>query len=147
MVVPTEIHQRAIALLEQLPGESLVKAVEFLEVLSHEALQVSAAQQPSADEAALLQTIQRRLSSEHQDRLAYLRQQNEMGVITDAEHKELLMYVERVEQQDAERAEALIRLAQLRQVSLQVTKLNVIATPTTVNGVVGRDEIAGGFSE
>ncbi|MTJ19541.1 MULTISPECIES: hypothetical protein [Nostocales] len=41
MIAPTEIRQRAIALLEQLPGESLVKAVEFLESLSHQALQVS----------------------------------------------------------------------------------------------------------
>lgn len=31
MAVPTEIRQRVIALLEQLPGESLIKAVEFLE--------------------------------------------------------------------------------------------------------------------
>ncbi|KYC43763.1 hypothetical protein WA1_00945 [Scytonema hofmannii PCC 7110] len=114
MAVPTEIRQRAIALLEQLPGESLVKAVEFLETLSHEALQVSEALKPSPDETALLQIIQRRLSSEEQDRLAYLRQQNEMGVMTDTEHQELLMYIERVEQQDAERAEALIKLAQLR---------------------------------
>ncbi len=120
MAVPTEIRQRAIALLEQLPGESLVKAVEFLETLSHEALQGSEAPRSSVGEAALLQIIQRRLSSEEQDRLAYLRQQNEMGAITDTEHQELLMYVKRVEQQDAERAEALIKLAQLRQVDLKV---------------------------
>ncbi len=41
MAVPTEIRKRAIALLEQLPGESLLKAVEFLEALSHEPLLVS----------------------------------------------------------------------------------------------------------
>ncbi len=120
MAVPTEIRKRAIALLEQLPGESLVKAVEFLEALSHEALQVSEAPNPEISEAALLQIIQHRLSPEEQDRLAYLRQQNEIGVITDTEHQELLMYVERVEQQDGERAEALIKLAQLRQVDLKV---------------------------
>ncbi len=120
MAVPTEICTRAIALLEQLPGESLVKAVEFLEALSQEALQVSEAANSQISEAALLQIIQHRLSFEEQDRLAYLRQQNEIGVITDTEHKELLMYVERVEQRDAERAEALIKLAQLRQVDLKV---------------------------
>ncbi|MEH2051321.1 hypothetical protein [Nostoc sp.] len=120
MAVPTEIRKRAIALLEQLPGESLVKAVEFLEALSHEALQVSEAPNPQVSEAALLQIIQHRLSPEEQDRLAYLRQQNEIGVITDTEHQELLIYVERVEQQDAERAEALIKLAQLRKVDLKV---------------------------
>ncbi|MBW4617706.1 MAG: hypothetical protein KME21_31855 [Desmonostoc vinosum HA7617-LM4] len=120
MTVPTEIRNRAIALLEQLPGESLVKAVEFLEALSHEALQVSEAPNPEISEAALLQIIQHRLFPEEQERLAYLRQQNEIGVITDTEHQELLMYVERIEQQDAERAEALIKLAQLRKVDLKV---------------------------
>lgn len=68
----------------------------------------------------MLQIIQQCLSPKEQDRLAYLRQQNEIGVITDTEHQELLMYVERIEQQDAERAEALIKLAQLRKVDLQV---------------------------
>ncbi len=126
MAVATEIRKRAIpsvscanALLEQLPGESLVRAVEFLEALSHEVLQVSVTL-PEASEAALLEIIQRRLSSVEQERLTYLRQQNEAGVITDAEHQELLVFVERVEQQDAERAEALIKLAQLRQVDLKV---------------------------
>ncbi|MBN3957610.1 MAG: hypothetical protein HWQ39_01730 [Nostoc sp. NMS8] len=120
MAVPTEIRKRAIALLEQLPGESLVKAVEFLEALCHEALQVSEAPNPQVSEAALLQIIQHHLSPEEQDRLAYLRQQNEIGVITHTEHQELLIYVERVEQQDAERAEALMKLAQLRKVDLKV---------------------------
>ena len=98
-VEPTEIRKRAIALLEQLPGESLVRAVEFLEALSHEALQVSIISK--ASEAALLEIIQHRLSPEEQQKLAYLRQQNEAGVITDTEHQELLIFVERVEQQDS----------------------------------------------
>jgi hypothetical protein len=132
MAVPTEIRKRAIALLEQLPGESLVKAVEFLEALSREALQVSEAPNPQISEAALLQIIQHRLSPEEQDRLAYLRQQNEIGVITDTEHQELLMYVERVEQQDAERAEALIKLAQLRKVDLKVLIKEFLPTHSNV---------------
>lgn len=74
MAVPTEIRQRVIALLEQLPGESLVRAVEFLEALSHEALQVSLISKPEANETALLEIIQRRLSPEEQERLVYLRQ-------------------------------------------------------------------------
>jgi len=120
MAVPTEIHQRAIALLKNLPGASLVKAVEFLESLSHEVLEGSRSSQPEANEAALLEIIQRRLLPEEQARLADLRHQNEAGVITDPEHQELLMYVDRVEQHDADRAEALIKLAQLRQVDLKV---------------------------
>lgn len=119
MAVAKEIRKRAIALLEQLPGESLARAVEFLEALSHEVLQGSVTP-PEASEPALLEIIQRRLSPVEQERLTYLRQQNQAGVITDAEHQELLMFVERVEQQDTERAEALIKLAQLRQVDLKV---------------------------
>jgi hypothetical protein len=119
MTVPTEIRQRAIALLEQLPGESLVRAVEFLETLSHEALQESGTT-PEVKETALLEIIQRRLPPEDQKRLAYLRQRNEAEEITDVEHQELLIYIDRVEQQDAERAEALIKLAQMRQVDLKV---------------------------
>jgi hypothetical protein len=132
MAVPTEIRKRAIALLEQLPGESLVKAVEFLEALSHEALQVSEASKPEVSEAALLQIIQHRLSDEEQDRLTYLRQQNEIGVITDTEHQELLMYVDRVEQQDAERAEALIKLAQIRDCDLKILINEFLPTHSNV---------------
>jgi hypothetical protein len=119
MIAPTEIRQRAIALLEQLPGESLVKAVEFLESLSHQALHVSEIKTSEARETELIQIIQRRFSSEQQDRLNYLRQQNETEEITETEHQELLIYVELIEKQDAERAEALIQLAQIRGVDLQ----------------------------
>jgi hypothetical protein len=60
------------------------------------------------------------LYAEQQDRLNYLRQQNEIGDITEIEHQELFIYVELIEKQDAERAEALIQLAQIRGVDLQV---------------------------
>ena len=120
MTAPTEIRQKAIALLEQLRGESLVKAVEFLESLSGEFLQRSETSKTPNSETALLQIIQRRLSPEEQDRLSYLRQQNEHEEITETEYQELLEYVNCVEQQDVERAEALINLAKLRQVDLKV---------------------------
>ena len=120
MTAPTEIRQRAMTLLEQLPGESLIKAVEFLESLSHEFLQLSETSKTPNSETALLQIIQRRLSPEEQHRLSYLRQQNENEEITETEYQELLKYINRIEQQDAERAEALIQLAQLRQVDLKV---------------------------
>ena len=119
MTAPTEIRQRAIALVEQLPGESLVKAVEFLEALRREANQVSEATSPEPEEETLLSIIQRRLPSNDQTRLAYLRKLIETGDITEAEHQELLAYVDRVESQDAERAEALLHLARLRNVDLK----------------------------
>ncbi|BAZ87916.1 hypothetical protein [Dolichospermum compactum] len=132
MTATTEIRQRAITLLEQLPGESLIKAVEFLESLSHEFLQLSAASKTPNSETALLQIIQRRLSPEEQHRLSYLREQNENEEITETEYQELLKYINRIEQQDAERAEALIKLAQLRQVDLKVLIDEFLSTDINV---------------
>ncbi len=119
MTAPTEIRNRAIALVEQLRGESLVKAVEFLEALCRETNQGRDATLVEPNEVALLSIVQRRLPPDDQTRLAYLRQLNETGEITEAEHQELLAYVDRVESQDAERAEALIQLARLRNVDLK----------------------------
>jgi hypothetical protein len=132
MAVATEFRQRAIALLENLPGESLIKAVEYLETLAQAALQPSVVTDLEANESALLETIQHRLSSEEQARLNYLRQQNEMGIITDTEHQELLVYIDRIERQDNDRAEALIKLAQLRQVDLKVLVSEFLPTRRNV---------------
>ncbi|MBD2384861.1 hypothetical protein [Cylindrospermum sp. FACHB-282] len=132
MTAPTEIRRRAMTLLEQLPRESLVKAVEFLESLSHESIQLTETPKTPNSEAALLQIIQHRLSPEAQDKLSYLRQQNETGEITETEYQELLTYIDRIEQQDAERAEALIQLAQLRQVDLKVLINEFLPTDNNV---------------
>ncbi|MBE9200515.1 hypothetical protein IQ233_15565 [Nodularia sp. LEGE 06071] len=120
MTEPTDIRQRAIALLQQLPRESLVKALEFLESLAYESLPLSETPETPNSEAALLQIIQRCLSLEEQNRFSDLRQQKENGEITETENQELLTYINSVEQQEAERAEALIQLAQIRQVDLNV---------------------------
>ena len=58
--------------------------------------------------------------ADKQKRLDYLCQQNETGKITEQEHQELLNYVDQIEQEDAKRAEALIQLAQFRQVDLKI---------------------------
>lgn len=117
MTAPTEIRQRAIALIEKLPEETLIKAIDLLETLCVDNGVVT------LGEETLLQRIQRRLPTDDQTRLTYLRQRNETGEITETEHQELLGYVDRVERQDAERAEALIQLARLRNVELK-TLLN-----------------------
>ncbi len=70
-------------------------------------------------ERALLEVIQKRLPKEQRERLNYLRQRNEDEEITEAEHQELLMYVERVKQQDAGLG-ALIQLAQLCSCDLKI---------------------------
>ena len=114
------IRQKAIALLDRLPDDQLVQAVEFLEILSHQVTQTSQTTLNPSQEEPLLQIVGRQLPPHDRDRLDYLRQHNEAGDITAAEHQELLMYVERIEQQDANRAAALIQLAELRNVDLKI---------------------------
>jgi len=69
-------------------------------------------------EDQLLQVINRRLPQDDQVRLNYLREQNESGEITEVEHQELLAFVLRVENEDAERAAAIFQLSQIRNVNL-----------------------------
>lgn len=118
MTTSSNIRQRARELVDQLSGDSLAQAVEFMERLSNPLLETLNSEE-TIQERSLLETIQRRLSKEDQTRLNYLRQRQEAEDLTDAEHQELLTFVERVEQQDAERAAALVQLAKLRQVDLK----------------------------
>lgn len=108
------VRQQARDLVEQLPDATLAEAVMLLEKLrsqSHlEAENV---------ESELLQVLNWKMSDEDESRLTYLRQSNEAGMITVTEHQELLAYVEQLEHHDAQRAEALIQLASLRQVELE----------------------------
>lgn len=120
MTAPGSIRQKAIALVEQLPEDQLVQVVEWLETLSGKISSQIEIAARSEQEERLLQIIQRRLSAHEQLRLSELRQRNEAGEIADAEHQELLAFVEQIEQQDAERAAAIIQLAQLRNVDLKV---------------------------
>ena len=105
MSTTTDIRQRAIELIEQLPNSRLTAAINYLESLS----------QSSYQEAALLQIIQRRgLTVEEQKRLEELRDRNEWSSITEAEYQELLTYEDSIEQQNVERIEALMKLAEIR---------------------------------
>jgi DNA-binding GntR family transcriptional regulator len=131
MITPTNIRQHAQELIEQLPGSSLPQVVEFLEGLRHSIDSTHQRLPENLQEPALLFIIQRRLPPEDRVRLNYLRQQNESGTITEPEHQELLEYVDRVEQQDAERAEALINLSRLRNVDLK-TLMNEYLAPNLV---------------
>jgi hypothetical protein len=65
-----------------------------------------------------LAIIHRRLPPEEQRRLSALRASKEDRALTPEEHAELLAYVERVEREDAERAQALLDLSRLRKVPL-----------------------------
>ena len=114
-----DIRQRAKELVDQPSDNSLYQAFEFLEALHHQnPKSKSTTESDKTNEAELLRIIQWQLSPQEQNRLDYLRQCNESETITLEEHEELLSYVARIEQQDAQRATALIQLAQLRQVDL-----------------------------
>ena len=112
----SSVRQYARTLVDQLPEANLQQAVKVLEMLKTKP-QTDA---PTINETDLLNIITWILPTEDQTRLSYLRQCNEAATITTDEHQELLTYVEQLEQHDAQRADALIKLAQLRQVDLDV---------------------------
>lgn len=114
MSTPTDIRQRAIALIEQLPPERLNAVVELLEFLAQPVLEGTS----SPKEANLLQVIQRRLPADEQGRLEDLRDRCEWGELNEAEHHELIHYEDLLEQQTVKRLEALIELAKLRNIDL-----------------------------
>ena len=121
MTLSADFRQRARELVDRLPASSLQRAIELLEALQDRSqADPSPKTSDRPSEAQLLRTIQRQLSPPEQTRLDYLRQRNETETITPEEHRELLTYVNRIEQQDAERAAAIIQLAQLRQVDLEI---------------------------
>ena len=111
MAISTGDRQKVMQLVEQLPEESLSEVIELLNNLLRQTRQ----SQPlisSSSEELLLQVIDRRLLPDDQARLDYLREQNESADITETEHQELLGFVSRVENEDAERAAAILQLAQ-----------------------------------
>ena len=118
MTTPTEIRQRAIELVEELPKEMLFEAVELLESLRAKADRVKEPLLQNPEESALLEIIQRRLSPQDRVRLDYLRDRAETGQITETEHSELLAYVEQIENKDVERLAALIELAKIKEFDL-----------------------------
>ncbi len=67
----------------------------------------------SAQEESLLEIARRRLPPEAERRLHHLRSLHEGDRISAGERAELLAFVDRVEQQDAERAAAIVKLARL----------------------------------
>ena len=105
-------RQRAISLLERLPGEKLAQAIAALQELGENLT-------PYDPEAELLQIISRRLPLKDQQRLEILRDRLQAETLSVNEHYELLQWVDRIEIQDAERATALFQLAQLRDVDFQ----------------------------
>jgi hypothetical protein len=102
----TDIRQRAIELIQQLPPERLDDVVHWLESLN------------TTEETALIETIQRQLSPQDQQRLNELHDRSEQSLLTEAERQEYITYADRLEQQNLDRLEALIKLAKLRNIDV-----------------------------
>jgi hypothetical protein len=119
------LRQRLQTLVETLPEESLLRAESLLTDLNSATVSPST----SAQEAPLIAIIERRLPPEAQTRLNLLRQSLADETITDAEHQELLTFIDPIEQMDAERVEAMIQLAQLRQVNLNTIIQEFLPNP------------------
>ena len=66
------------------------------------------------DETHLLQIINRRLPPDEQKRYVELSDKLELEELIEAEHQELLALIQRIEDQNVKRAEAMIELARLR---------------------------------
>ena len=115
MAISIGDRQKVMRLVEQLPDESLGEVVDLLNNLLRQTRQ-SQLLISSKPEELLLQVIGRRLLPDDQARLDYLREKNESGDITEVEHQELLDFVSRVENEDAERVAAILQLAQIRKV-------------------------------
>lgn len=103
----TDIRQRAIDLIQQLPPERLGEAVRWLESLNH-----------SDEETALIEIIQRRLPPDDQQRFEQLRDRSECGTLSESERQEFIAYADRIEQQNVERLQALMKLAKIKNVDL-----------------------------
>jgi hypothetical protein len=130
MTASTDIRQRAILILETLPSDKLTQAVEWLESLS-QSTQIAPAS-ISEQEPSLLQIIHRRLPVAEQQRLDSLRIRLEAETLTEVERQELLVLSDRLEQQDAERAEALFQLAQLRNVNFTDLLAEFLPSPRSI---------------
>ncbi|MBI3362322.1 MAG: hypothetical protein HY023_14575 [Chloroflexi bacterium] len=125
-------RQIVLELIDQLPGEALPEVLSFIQYLHFKFEQEERAVAPS-QESELLKIIHRRLPLGEQRRLAELQKKMEDDEIGEAENQELLALVERVEEQDAERAAALLELARLRRVPIDEV-LSEFAPETASDG-------------
>jgi hypothetical protein len=129
-IMTTLLRQRLQTLVETLPEESLLQAESLLAALNS-----GMAADPSIQEKPLLEIIQRRLPPQQQARLNDLRQRLADEIITEEEHQELLAFIDPIEQMDAERVEAMIQLAQIRNVNLNTIIQEFLPNSQTSNAV------------
>ncbi|MCY7331191.1 MAG: hypothetical protein LH649_00715 [Pseudanabaena sp. CAN_BIN31] len=133
MAILTDNRQIAIRLVEQIPEESLDEVIDLLNALHRQTSHAKPLNQNTEDQ--LLQIIHRKLLHDEQVRLDYLLEQNESEEITELEHQELLAFVSRVENEDAERAAAILQLSQIRNVD-PIILITEFASPMRINHAV-----------
>ena len=119
-------------MVETLPQKQLADAVRFLELLSKLEMYVPKTKQ----EAELVATIQRHLSSEEQQRLDHLRDRSQQGVsLADSEYKELICLEDKLEKFAVERLNALIQLADLTHLGLATLNQRFKAMPNNSHAI------------
>jgi hypothetical protein len=104
-----------IKAVEQLPPQELTKFIRRVIALQTKRGEALLA---NDEEQALLVTVEKRLRPELQSRLDALREESRKRRLTPSEQAELLQFVQQVEQQDLKRVEALINLAQKRDITV-----------------------------
>ena len=128
----SDIRSQAVQLVEALPQKQLADAVKFLELLSKLDMYVPKTKR----EAELVSTIQRRLSSEEQQRLDHLRDRNQQGAsLTDSDYQELIRLEDELEKFAAERLNALIQLADLTHLGLATLNQRLKAMPNNSHAI------------
>jgi hypothetical protein len=120
MTMPTIEVRSQVSLNELLNGVAQLDTPELerfiAQVLTLRAKRIAPCLQE--EEAGLLEKISQGLSLEAQQRYDELTTKRRAATLTPEEHQELLTMIDLIERADAERAQALTDLAQLRNVSM-----------------------------
>ena len=113
--------------VEQLPPQELSRFVRRVVALQAKQGKALLADE---EEQVLLKSLEQRLPSELQARLDLLRAESRQRALTPSEQAELLQFVQQVEQQDLQRTEAIITLAQKRGITVSAFLSELGLEPT-----------------
>lgn len=116
-----------LAIDDILVGISELETADLEQFLQKIGRLVARRKSPSAPEreTVLLQAINQAVNMTSQNRYALLSKKLNKGTLSEPEHKELLMLIDKLEAQQAQRLQHLIELAHLRSVSLDVLMHNL----------------------
>lgn len=123
MSLVIEKRSKAIELVTKFSPEVLDKAVELLEAL----------QAQFERETALLEIIDRSLPPEDREKLDCLRERCEWDHLTEFEYQELLAYENWLENQNVARLEAIIQLAEIKNMTWQALYQTLTPSEESIN--------------